>query len=357
MDMTRLRLLVALSVAVCVCSLAPAAAHAACGVSQGRALLETPDVQVYAGKGRAVACLRATGRTRIVGPRSSRRATTLIRELVGGRWLSVVRAGTGGTSEPDVHQLIDLRTGRRAQVAERRLRVETAMLPGVLVHALGESGGVVARYTGGRRVVLSRAKDAEGLVATDDRVFWLESNGSQTRSARLTGVPATAPGGDPPALQRIGRCPADAGSTLLLHDRSRVVSESAAGLRACNRFTGKTWTIDVPEARVTRVVADGLAYRTPTAAGLLRFSNSARVELPVAGDAPAAAGGAFLAGATGDGLQLASARRPQAAARTLAPGAASDVAVGAVASSDNPEDDTVVYWIDAEGAARHAVVR
>lgn len=339
----------------------PASAQAAtCGVTQSRALYETPDVQVYASKGRAVACLRATGRTRVVGRRSSEGATTLVRGVVGGRWLSIVRAGAGGTSQPDIYELLDLRTGRRAQVAERRTRVETVMLPGVLVHALGDGRGVVARFTSGRRTVLSGVKGAEGIAAVGDRVYWTEPSGGdepKVRSARLSGVPASAPAGDPPALQAIGRCAADAGATLLLHDRSRVVSESTAGLRVCNRWTGKAWDVPGADTTFAALTADGVAYRTPSAAGLLRFATSAKVELPVAQDASAVASATFLAAATADGLGAADARKPTAAVRLLGPGAVRDVAAALVPASDRPVDDTVVYWMDADGQPQGAALR
>lgn len=351
--MPRSRLLLGPAAALALFALVPAsAAEAACGVPQSRALHETPDVQVYASRGRAVACMRATGRARVVGPRSSGR-TTFVRGVVGGRWLHVVRAGAGGTSEADLHQLVDLRTGRRAQVAERRRRLETLALPGVLVTAVGDERGVVARTTTGRRTVLSRAGDAEGIAAAGDRVYWLESGGATTRSATVA-IATSAPAGDPPALQRIGRCPADASSTLLLHDRSRVVSESAAGLRVCNRWTGRRWTVDGADTAFAGLSADGLAYRTPATAGLLRFTTSARVELPVPAEASAVASATFLAGATAEGLRLLDARRADQPAQTLDPGAVTDLAAASVPSSTSPDDETVVYWTDAGGQPRSA---
>lgn len=358
--MTTIRtLLVSGATLAAATTILPASAQAAtCGVSQSRALYETPEVQVYAAKGRAVACLRATGRTRVVGRRSSEGATTLVREVVGGRWLSLVRAGAGGSGEPDIHELLDLRTGRRAQVAERSRRVETVMLPGVLVRALGDGRGVVARFTSGRRTVLTRLKGAEGIAAAGSRVYWLEPFGADdalTRSARLSGVPSAAPAEDPPALQAIGRCAADADSTLVLHDRSRVVSQSSDGLRVCNRWTGKAWNVGGADTQFTSLTAAGVAYRTPVAAGLLRFATSAKVELPVAQDASAVASATFLAGATVDGLRVADAVKPAAASKLAGPGVVTDVAAALVPSSDRPDDDSVVYWMDADGKARRVV--
>ncbi|UUY02398.1 hypothetical protein LRS13_17040 [Svornostia abyssi] len=335
------------------------ATAATCGVAQSRALFETPEVQVFASKGKAVACLRATGRSRVVGPRSSGRATTLVRGVAGGRWLSIVRAGAGGTDQADLHQLIDLRSGRRAQVAERRNRVETVTLPGVLIHALGEGRGVVARSTSGRTVVLSRVKGAEGIAAAGNRVYWLEPSGGsdpKVRSARLSGVPTAAGAATGPAAQTIGSCPADADGRLLLHDRSRVVTQRPDGVRVCNRWTGKTWNVGDAQTTFTALTTAGVAYRSPTSAGLLRFSTSARVELPLAADAPSVASEAFLVGATPDGLRAANAAKSTAPAEVLDAGSVTDVAAALVPASDRPEDDTVVYWTDADGKARTATL-
>ena len=358
--MTMHRALLTTAAAAAAVTIVPTSATAAtCGVAQSRALFETPEVQVYASRGRAVACLRATGRSRVVGPRSSGRATTLVRGVAGGRWLSVVRAGAGGTNQADLHQLIDLRAGRRAQVAERRTRVETVTLPGVLVHALGDGRGVVARFTNGRTVVLSRVKGAEGIAAAGDRVYWLEPNGSgdpKARSARLSGVPAAASGPTARPTQKIGSCPADAEGRLVLHDRSRVVTQRPDGVRVCNRWTGKTWNVGDAQTTFEALTTEGVAYRSPTTAGLLRFATSAQVELRVAADASSVASATFLAGATADGLRSANAAKSTAPADLLDAGAVTDVAAALVPASDRPEDDTVIYWTDAEGDARTATL-
>ncbi len=352
-------LLSSAAAAAAVAVMPPSATAATCGVAQARALFETPEVQVYASKGRAVACLRATGRSRVVGPRSSDRATTLVRGVAGGRWLSIVRAGAGGTNEADLYQLIDLRTGRRAQVAERRTRVETVTLPGVLVHALGDGRGVVARFTSGRTVVLSRVKGAEGIAAAGNRVYWLEprrSGDPKVRSALLSGVPAAAPAAPARPTQKIGSCPAVADGRLVLHDRSRVVTQRTGGVRICNRWTGKTWEVGDAQTTFTALTTAGVAYRSPTAAGLLRFATSAQVELPVTADASSVASAAFLVGVTTEGLRAANAATSTAPAEVLDPGAATDVAAALVPASDRPDDNTVVYWTDADGNPRSATL-
>ena len=61
----------------------PARADAACGVPMARAEYETPEVQIYERGNALRACLRATGKERVIGSRYDDGSTSEV-DLVGG---------------------------------------------------------------------------------------------------------------------------------------------------------------------------------------------------------------------------------------------------------------------------------
>jgi hypothetical protein len=135
--------------------LVPATAEAACPAA--RAEYETPDVQVYASKQRLVACYRATGKARVVGQRSNDGMGTdeseTVLGMLGGRWLyKELYASAAESSDVRIESLVDLRDNRsvKATVLDEDTDNQVVALPGALVSA-GE-GGVIARFTDGRRL-------------------------------------------------------------------------------------------------------------------------------------------------------------------------------------------------------------
>src|SRR5262245_18101390 len=135
---------------------APASAEAACGVPMAKAEYETPEVQIYQRGSGLRACLRATGRERVIGSRYDDGGTAevdYVSGVFGGRYVWTSYSGSYVESA-DVHEesMIDLRTGKHADVRvedEDTSGVEVVAAPGVLVSNTG--GGVTAHYADGRK--------------------------------------------------------------------------------------------------------------------------------------------------------------------------------------------------------------
>lgn len=347
-------------------ALAPghATAAARCGVAQSKAVFETPAVQVYPRRAKLVACVRATGRTRVVGVRSNDGGVgwSTVDRVIAGRWLLVHTSYTFAES-PDAADdtLIDLRTGRSASLShggDAGPDGQVAALPGVLVVTGGDAKGVQARFTTGRTERLSAIADATGLAAASSRVYWREPVGGQadprTASYAFTGLPGASAERTAPIAAKIGRCVPKRGARLVLHDDTRVVTRTASDLLLCSRTTGRQRRVGPAATSVVALSATALAYTRDGVVGALALSNAARVELPAPAGAVALDG--TIAAASADGLRVASVAAPLP--KLLTPELVSDVALGVVPAEEVALSTVpVAYWRGADGIDRSVELR
>lgn len=342
---------------------ASGAAAVRCGVPQARALYETADVQVYTKRTKLIACVRATGRTRVVGVRSDDGGIgwSTVDRVIAGRWLLVHTSYTFAESPDSADDtLIDLRTGGSASLShggDVGPDGEVVALPGVLVVTGGDAKGVVARFTTGRTERLSANADATGLAATGSRVYWREPVGGQADPRIAThdfsGLPAAPAERTAPVAGKIGRCAPRRGARLILHDDTRVVTRTSSDLLLCTRTTGRQRRVGPSTLSVLSMSATAIVYAGNGVAGALALSGSARAELPAPTGAVALDG--TIAAAAPDGLRVASVTAPTP--KLLAPESVSDVALGVVPTDVPLATVPVAYWRGADGIDRSAEVR
>jgi hypothetical protein len=313
---------------------APASAEAACGVSSARAEFETPEVQVYPRGSRLLACLRATGRERVVGVEDEDErgniADTSVRSALGGRWLWTT---TGTFSEDELEdlyddRLIDLRSGDTVRVRTAgEGAAEAVGLAGVLVEVGGR--GVLARYADGRVQRLSTAP-ATSAAAVGARVYWREAGAPRTAVLVL---PAADPARPSPLARTVHKCKPRPGARLIERYFRLVVSRSNGVTWACNGTKARRVSAspDVDVLGATHVGYPG---------GILQVGNGKRLELP---SAQTASDGDLLVGAGPDGLRA----WPDV---SLAAEPASEPAIA------HDQDGTVAFWLDGAGAPRVTVI-
>lgn len=342
----------------------PASAAAGCGVAQGKAVFETPEVQVYPRRAKLVACVRATGRARVVGVRSNDGGIgwSTVDRVIAGRWLLVHTSYTFAES-PDAADdtLIDLRTGGSASLShggDAGPDGQVAALPGVLVVTGGDAKGVQARFTTGRIERLSAVADATGLAAASSRVYWREPVGGQadprTASYAFTGLPGASAERTAPLAAKIGRCVPKRRARLVLHDDTRVVTRTATDLLLCTRTTGRQRRVGPAGTKLVALSATALAYTRDGVAGALALSSSARTEMPAPAGAVALDG--TIAAAAADGLRVASVAAPLP--KLLTPELVSDVALGLVPADEVALSTVpVAYWRAADGIDRSVELR
>ncbi len=345
-SMRRLRLLL-LAAVVLALGVQPTAAGAACGVAAARAEYETPAVQIYARGGDLVACHRATGRAWYVGARANDGMGTdefsSVKAVLGGRWVwASLFASFAESADVQEDTLIDLRTAKKVvvRIQDEDTDIQAAALPGALVVT---GNGVTARFTDGRRQVLSTDPSASGPATVGARVYWRVTGVAQTAVLNLPA--ADAPRARPLA-RTIGRCKPRPNARLLVHADALVVSRAGGSTWACRR--GKTRRLARgPIAQATALSDRLVAYTRQGAAGVLDVANGRWRELPSSGGALAATPAAFAA-ASGGGLLAWSTGR--AASTLLSADAATEVAIG------DDGDETVAYWLDGTGTARSAAL-
>jgi hypothetical protein len=329
--------------------LLPARAEAACGVPAPRAEYETPDVQVYAGKGDLVACHRATGKARVVGSRDNdgmgTDEYTAVNGLIGGRWLwTSFLASFAESSDVQIDTLTDLRTGQKikATVTDEDTQDEVIALPGALV--LAGEGGVRARFSDGRKQVLG-AEAAVALAASGARVYW-RVNGAVRTSVLELGAADTPH--RPPLARTVGRCRPKPGARLLLGDGSLVVSRAAGATWACLPRRGRTRRVASGALTDLSVLsAREVAYTRLGFAGVFDVADGTRRELESSGG-PVAATPVSLVAAGSGGLRSWGFR--QKAPMLVSAEPATEVAIG------DSESERVAYWLDATGAPRQTVI-
>ena len=200
----------------------PAPAHGACGVATAKADYESPEIQLYS---RGVddmrshlACLRATGKQRLVGSDSAGEgsAATSVRGVYG-RWLWLEYADVRPGQRLPERDPRSCSTSGRARQAKAGPFIEVVALPGALVVAYE---GVTARFTDGRTVKLSTDPTASGLAAVGSRVYWRTGDVAHTAELALPKAAAAAKG---PVATKIGRCVPRKGARLeLLHGQARA---------------------------------------------------------------------------------------------------------------------------------------
>ncbi|WP_028063198.1 hypothetical protein [Solirubrobacter soli] len=285
------------------------AAQAGCGVAPGRAVFETPEVQVRAQGDALVACYRPTGEEQVV-----EHAERVV-GLHDGRWLHVD------------HTLIDLRTGQKVVAENAEL-----VVAGALVGAGAD--GVVARYPDGRSTVLDTAP-ASALGAIGTRVYWRTAAGPST--ALLPPVSRTSAAA-PPA-RRIGRCTPRPGARLVLNQPPLVVTRAGATTYVCR--DGRTRRVGAATS-VAYMSDRELAYERRGHTGVLYVVSGKRHEL--AGSGPLTFTASALAAADGDGVRLWESDRSEPVRPIVGP--VSDVALLGNA----------VFWLDAMGFPRYTAL-
>ncbi len=344
--MRRFRLLL-LAAPLLALGVQPAAAGAACGVGAARAEFETPEVQIYARTGDLVACHRATGRAWFVGTRVSdgmgTDAFSSVNAVLGRRWVWASQFESFAESA-DVREdtLIDLRTAKKVvvRVEDEDTDVQAVALPGALVLT---GNGVTARFTDGRRQVLSTDPTASGLAVTGARVYWRAKGVAQTAVLQL---PAADPARRRPLVRTIGRCKPRPNARLVLRADTLVLSRAGGGTWACRR--GKTRRLVQGQASEITALSDRLvAYTRPGVARVVDVATGRYRELPSTGGRIAATPFAFAAASSSGVLSWTTGR---AASALLGTGAATEVAIG------DDVRETVAYWLDGTGVARSAVV-
>jgi hypothetical protein len=218
----------------------PARADAACGVPAARAEFETPELQVYARGTGLRACLRATGRDRLIGSHYDDGDTyevDTVSAVFGGRYVWTTFGGFYGESA-DVRQetMTDLRTGQHVTVRtqdEEVFGVDVVAAGGVLVTDAG--GGITALYTDGRKVRLSEDPAAIALGIAGARVYW--KTGAQAHTAVLD-LPPGDPARPRPLARTIGRCKPHKGARLVARSPRIVVTSAGTYVWLCR--AGKT---------------------------------------------------------------------------------------------------------------------
>jgi hypothetical protein len=337
-------------VAIVAVLLLPARAEAACGVPAPRAEYETPDVQVYARKGKLVACHRATGKARVVGVRANdgmgTDEYTAVIGSIGGRWLwTSFLASFAESADVRIDTLTDLRSGKKvtATISDEDTDDQVVALPGALVVA--GPGGVRAQFTDGRKQVLG-PEPATALAASGARVYWRVDG--TVRTSVLT-LPAADAAARAPLARTIGRCRPKPGARLRIRDAGGpVVSRAAGATWACLPSRGKTRRIAIGALSELSVLSGReVAYARPGFAGVFDVADGTRRELE-SGGGPLAVTSVSLAAAGPGGLRSWGYR--QKAATLLSPEPATEVAIG------DSETERVAYWLDATGAARFTVI-
>ena len=299
---------------------AGSAEAATCGVKQSSALYETPEIQVYENSSsRLIACRRATGVARDLGPNQSGVgfSVTGVIELFGGRWVwSRYEEGDedeGVTSSEDT--LRDLHTNKRVQPGAAK---DFIGVPGAFVTI--DTAGVTARFPDGRTRSLSTDATAAGLASYGGRVYWNVNGVAQ--SAVLSLPKAEKPRPRPKAV-KILRCKPRAGARLVEHWDDMVITSIGRRYFAC-------WDRDqrsLGAVRDVRAVSDQhVAYTRGDKVGVLDADSGKRTELP---GTQSAATDAFLLAAGPRGVSTATAQ--------LSTKAASAPALA----------DGRAYWLDA----------
>ena len=304
----------------------PAPAHGACGVATAKADYESPEIQLYSrGDEDArshLACLRATGKQRLVGSDSGGEgsAATSVRGVYG-RWLWLEYAEYDPDSDTRIvsDQLLDVRTGKQAQAGPFN---EIVALPGALVVAFE---GVTVRYTDGRTVKLSADPTASGLATVGSRVYWRTGDIAHTAELKLPKAAAAAKG---PVATKVGRCVPRKGARLELFTSKLVLTRQGGKTWACRTSPGKTREVGAVSGLVVRSDRE-IAFVRGGRVGTLNVLTGARTD--VAGTAFAASGTRLLVVAQ-DGLH--SPVDLLAAGPATAPALAGDYA----------------YWLDGAGA-------
>ena len=316
--------------------LAPGVA-AACGVPQPEADYERPELQVHVHKMKLLACRRATGKTTQIGVRIKDGMGTYqdsyVLDVFGGRWVWVLGVGTAAESgDADDHTVIDLRTGRSADVTTQSdydPPADAVGVAGALVVA--DAGGAKARFTDGHVETLSTVPGAYDIAAVGSRVYWRTEDVTQTATLNLPALdaPRTAP-----RARTIGRCRPRAGARLLRHDNGVVVTRAAGVTWACS--DGRTRRVSTGTA--FEVLSERhVAYTRPGFAGVIDVRTGRRSEQPAA-PGPLAVGDGALVTSTPAGVFAGSTLLASAPGTELAVHARSHRA----------------YWLDAAGAPQSA---
>ena len=317
----------------------PGSADAACGVAQSRAEYETPEVQIYQRKAGLYACLRATGKERLVGSRYDDGGTAewdYFGGIYGGRYVETSFSGSySESSDAGDETMTDLRTGKHVKVVTSDENtfpedVEVVVTGGILV-AKADEGGVIAYYTDGRKVTLSTDATAKALAATSGgRVYWQASGTVQTAVLEL---PPSDPARTGPRLRTIGKCKPRSGARLLEADGPMVLSRVGTNVYVCRAGTTRK------VGAVTAASLAGNRYVSYVRAGLTGSFDAAKGTRRELGGEVAISSPSLI-GAGPDGLTL----WPDV---SLAPGPASAPAFG---------PKRVVYWLDGAQAPQMRVL-
>lgn len=263
-----MRLLLVALFTVLIVIVAPGSAHAkACGVPRGKAVYETPEVQVHRTKGgRLMGCNRATGRAKQVGwdytDGMGTYETGGVIAVLGGRWVWVLQQTTAAESaDHSEYWFTDVVTGKTLIVTtqdEDKPTYEAVGLAGVIVVA--GKDGVLALHPGGRIEPLGGMPTAFGIAGAGNRVYWQDVRGvAQTATVAL---PTPATPRTPPRARTIGRCKPRPGARLLLHDGAFIYTRAAGQTWLCVR--GRTRLAPAPPAAdPKRLEVASVAYPDP----------------------------------------------------------------------------------------------
>ena len=264
----------------------PAPAQGACGVATAKADYESPEIQLYS---RGVedarshlACLRATGKQRLVGSDSAGEgsAATYVRGVYGRwLWLEYVEYDPDSDTRIVSARLLDVRTGKQAPAGPF---TEIVALPGALVVAFE---GVTVRFTDGRTVKLSADPTASDLATVGSRVYWRTGDVAHTAEVKLPKASAARQG---PVATKIGRCTPRKGARLELF---------AGGTLVLTRQGGKLWACRTPTGKTRQIGAvTGLVVRSDRELAFIRDGQVATLNV-LTGARTVVAGTAFAANA------------------------------------------------------------
>ena len=284
------------------------------------------------------ACVRATGRERVVGSRYDDGGTaevSYVSGIFGGRYVWMNYSGSYAESaDVQMETMTDLRTGKHVDVTvedEGTSGVEVVAAPGVLVSTAG--GGIVANYTDGRKVQLSAGPEASALAVAGSRVYWREKLDARTAVLEL---PESDPARRGPLMRTLDKCKARKGARLVESDETIHLSRVGASVWACR--VGKTRRLgEVTDARIE--TGRFVSYRREGLVGLFDLVTGERRELEGVG----AISGSRLMTAGPSGLRL----WPDV---SLAPSPVSEPAFGWGAFRG------VVYWLDGAQVPHFQVI-
>ena len=245
------------------------------------ATYETPERQIYeTDNGEIVACFRATGVTRVLGPNAMGVgwSVTDVRGLFGGRWvwssLDVGDEDEGTTDREDT--LRDLRTNKRVKlklIGSNASGVnELIGVPGAFVTA-GPTG-VTVHFVGGRTQTLSTDATAAGLATVGGRVYWNVNGVAHSATLRLPKADKARPR---PKATKILRCKPRAGARLVQRWEDVIVTSVGRRYFACARRD----QLSLGAVEDVRAVSNRqVAYTRGDKVGLLDVVSGTRTELP-----------------------------------------------------------------------------